>query len=324
MPDAIGRLTARNPRPEARAPVPAKRRAAALLGALGLLAVPGCAGAAPEFRVLQSAEVEGIVQAEVSYPSDSLTVRGFLFAAPGDDRRPAVLFNHGGVSGVNEDMKRRGRELARLGYVVFAPTYRGEGGSEGRVEVAAGEVDDVLAAAEILGRHPRVDPARIAVTGSSHGALVSVLAAARAPDRFRCVVTACGVLDVVSWYRYLVEKGFDVGDSLSVAVYGKGPEDRPEAFRVRQAVRVAPAIKIPILIQQGEKDRIVPVEQARSFEQALREAGHPGPVLRTYPLLGHAFWLWDDPKRHTPGEIGQAGQAWQDFLEFLAQHLKES
>jgi dipeptidyl aminopeptidase/acylaminoacyl peptidase len=276
------------------------------------------------FTAISSSVVDGMEQIEVSYPSDSLTVRGFLFLPPGSGRLPAVLFNHGGVSGVNEDMKRRGRDLARLGYVTFAPTYRGEGGSEGLVEVAAGEVNDVLAAAEILARHPRVDGTRMAVTGSSHGGLVSVLAAARAPGRFRCVVSACGVLDVVNWYRYLVEKGFDVGDSLSVAVYGHGPEDRPEAFRIRRATLVAPQLRGPILIQQGEKDRIVPVEQTRLFDQALRDAGHPGAELKIYPLLGHAFWLWDDPHRHTPEEIAQAEIAWKDFTVFLALHLGES
>ena len=61
--------------------------------------------------------------------------------------------------------------------------------------------------------HAAVDATRMAVTGSSHGALISVLAAARQPDRFRCLVEACGVMDVVTWYHYLVENDFDVSDS---------------------------------------------------------------------------------------------------------------
>jgi len=177
--------------------------------------------------VLQSQETDSLIQSEVSYPSGELTVRGFLFVPPGEGAGPAVVFNHGGVSGVSEDMKRRSRDLARLGYVVLAPTYRGEGGSDGVVEVAAGEVDDVLAGAQILARHPRVDPRRIAIAGSSHGALISVLAVAREPKRFGCVAAACGVMDVVSWYHYLVENDFDVSDSLSVAVYVSGPEYNP-------------------------------------------------------------------------------------------------
>jgi dipeptidyl aminopeptidase/acylaminoacyl peptidase len=271
--------------------------------------------------VLDTAVVDGITQMEVAYPSDTLTVRGFLFLPPGDDVRPAVVFNHGGVSGVSADMKRRGRDLARLGYAVLAPAYRGEGGSEGAIEVAAGEVDDVLNGAALLAAHPRVDRARVAVTGSSHGALIAVLAAAREPDRFRCVVEACGVMEINGWYRYLVENGFDVGDSLSVAVYGRGPEDKPEAFTRRSAVRVAPSVRVPVLIQQGAVDRTVPAEQAVAFESALRAAGHTEVTRREYSLLGHAFWFWDDPEKHTAAEIAQADSAWADFTAFLAAQL---
>ena len=296
------------------------------LGLLALLvATAGCrptpAPAGPAFAVVDSTRIGSVTQLEVAYPSDSLTVRGFLFVPDGEGPGPAVVFNHGGVTGVSEDMKRRGRHLAGLGYVVFAPAYRGEGGSEGVVEVAAGEVDDMLAGTAILAAHPRVDAARIGAAGSSHGALIAVLAAAREPGRFRCLVEACGVMDIHAWYRYLVENGFEVGDSLSVAVYGHGPQDRPEAFTRRSAVRVAAALRTPLLIQHGVLDRIVPVEQAGIFEEALRAEGHREVTRREYPLLGHAFWFWDDPSRHGPEEIAEANAAWADFTGFLAKHL---
>jgi dipeptidyl aminopeptidase/acylaminoacyl peptidase len=277
---------------------------------------------AGEFTPILTRITDGITEIEVSYPSGDLAVRGFLFLPPGTGTHPGVLFNHGGVSGVSGDVRQRGRELARLGFVTVAPAYRGEGGSEGRVEVAAGEVDDVLAAARLLARHPRVDGTRLAVTGSSHGALVSVLAAAREPDLFRCVVEACGVMNVVSWYHYLVANDFDVSDSLSVAVYGRGPEDKPEAFRARQAVRVADRITVPVLIQQGAKDRTVPPEQAREFERALADAGNTRVTRLEYPLLGHAFWFWSDPRYHSGEELAEAERAWSDYVEYLSGLLK--
>jgi dipeptidyl aminopeptidase/acylaminoacyl peptidase len=291
----------------------------------------GCSNAssetnvAPGFTVLSTKKEKGITEMEVSYPSDSLTVRGFLYMPKKGGRRPAVIFNHGGVSGVSPDMKRRSRDLADEGYVVLAPTYRGEGGSEGRIEVAGGEVNDVLAAAELLARNPRVDPSRMAVTGSSHGALVSVLAAARAPDRFRCVVDACGVMDVISWYQFLVEsKGVQaVSDSLSLAIYGNGPADRPDAFRIRQATRVAGDIRAPMLMQYARQDTIVPLGQAQVMSQAMVQAGHPA-ELRIYDQLGHAFWFWNDPKTHTKEQLEEAEKSWEDFTEFLEHHLKKS
>jgi len=276
---------------------------------------------APGFTVLDSSRQDGILELDVAYRSGDLTVRGFLYLPPGEGRHPAVVFNHGGVSGVSPDVRRRSRDLAQVGYVVLAPAYRGEGGSEGRVEVAAGEVDDVLAGAALLADHPRVDPERMAIAGSSHGALISVLAAAREPSRFACVVEACGVMDVVSWYRYLVENDFDVSDSLSVAVYGHGPEDEPEAFARRRAVTVAADLAVPVLLQQGGADRIVPPEQARLMAEVLEEAGRVEVVLLEYPLLGHAFWFWSDPRSHTKEELAQAEEAWSDFTAFLSEQI---
>jgi dipeptidyl aminopeptidase/acylaminoacyl peptidase len=301
---------------------------ALILGALGGV---GCVSAAPKpaapgFTVLSTTKEKGITQMEVTYPSDSLVVRGFLFLPKKSGRRPCVIFNHGGVSGVSADMKRRSRDLADEGYVVFAPAYRGEGESQGRIEVAGGEVNDVLAAADLLSRHPRVAADRMAVTGSSHGALISVLAAARAPDRFRCVVAACGVMDVVTWYQFLVEsKGVQaVSDSLSLAIYGNGPADRPEAFRARQAVGVAGDIRIPMLMQYAKQDTIVPIGQAYLFTSAMTKAGRPAPELKTYEHLGHAFWFWNDPKAHTKEQLEEAEDSWEDFTEFLEHHLKKS
>src|SRR5512140_3426123 len=272
----------------------------------------------------------GVQIQDLDYLSDGLHIKGYLFTpAPlsaggadlGGGRRPGVVFNHGGVSGISKDMIRRSGDLVRAGYVVIIPAYRGEGGSEGKVEVAAGEVDDVLNAAEILRHHSAVDPDRLALIGSSHGALVSVLAAARDP-RFQAVVEACGVMDVDAWYRYLVENGFDVSDSLSRAVYGSGPEDRPEAFHVRNAILVAPKFQPPLLLQQGLKDRTVPPDQPWRMATALTRAGRPNFHVLTYSLLGHAFWFWNDPKSHTPEELEQADRSWTDMLEFLNSHLK--
>jgi uncharacterized protein (DUF1684 family)/dienelactone hydrolase len=280
---------------------------------------PAAAADRPSWWVDRDGETNGIHWQEVVYLSDGLRVRGFLFEPDAPGRRPAIIFNHGGVSGVSRDMMRRSADLAREGYVVFTPTYRGEGGSEGVVEVAKGEVNDILHAARLLRGHPRVDGSRIALVGSSHGALISILAASR-DDGFRAVAAACGVMDVEAWYRYLVDNGFDVSDSLSVAVYGRGPEDKPEAFRIRSAVRVAGKVKAPLLLQQGMKDRIVPPDQVWRMSAALERAGRPRPLVKTYPLLGHAFWFWER-SHHSEAEVIEAEESWADLVVFLESNL---
>jgi uncharacterized protein (DUF1684 family)/dienelactone hydrolase len=291
-----------------------------LPAALSCASIPARGSSKPSFTVDAVHTEYGIEVQDLTYVSEGLRVKGLLFTSPVSGKRPALVFNHGGVSGISGDMVRRSADLARGGYMVLTPAYRGEGGSEGVVEVAAGEVSDVLAAAEILRHHPRVDPDRLGLVGSSHGALVSVLAAVR-DQRFRAVAAACGVMDVVAWYRYLVDNHFDVSDSLSRAVYGYGPEDKPDAFRVRNATLVASRFHPPLLLQQGMVDKTVPPDQPWRMAQALEQAGHKDHQVLTYSLLGHAFWFWNDLKHHSAEEIEQADQSWKDLLVFLNARL---
>jgi dipeptidyl aminopeptidase/acylaminoacyl peptidase len=280
------------------------------------------AGEQGGFELLSQSLEDGIQQAYLAYPSGDLKVTGWLFVNPysEEDIEPCVIFNHGGVDGVTESTRALCRRLAKEGYIVFAPSYRGEDDSEGRVEVARGEVDDVLAALLLLRDHPGIRPGRFALVGTSHGALVSVLAATRPPahELVRGVVAAYGVMDIHRWYPYLVAHGFDVSDSLTVAVYGQGPEDRPEAFAARSAVARAGQVgPMPVLLVQGGKDEVVPPEQAEAMLDALRGAGRTDDRLLLVEEGGHGFLFWDDPALHGPAELEAADRAWREILAFL-------
>jgi dipeptidyl aminopeptidase/acylaminoacyl peptidase len=271
--------------------------------------------------------VDGIRTSFGWYRHRGLRLRGILFEpAPkrfADGRHPAIVFNHGGVSGISRDVIARARELARRGYVVFTPSYRGEDGSDGRIEVAHGEVDDVLGAFEILAARSDVDSTRIGMLGSSHGALITVLAMSREP-RIRAGVAAYGVMNIETWYRWLVANDIDVSDTLSVRIYGSGPDDRPEVFRARNATLVAGRIRAPLLIVQGRKDRTVPAHQAVEFGAALKALKHRDHKVKIYPLLGHNFLFWTTPGFHTPAEMREAAGAWRDVTRFLDRKVKRS
>ncbi len=274
--------------------------------------------------VVDSSESRKNVKVEyVTYKSEGLNVKGVYVEprniAPGE--HPAVIFNHGGVSGVSKGTVKRCSDLAKEGYIVFAPSYRGEDGGEGEIEIAAGEVDDVLNAFYILRKNKKVNPEKIAMLGTSHGALISILAAVREPD-IAAVIEAYGVMDIVNWYYYLVEAGFDVSDPISVKTYGKGPKDKPEAFKKRSAVDRAHLIKQPVLITQGELDKVVPKSQALALKKAFDKAGKKNYILNIYPYGKHGFVFWDQPELHTPEEMKSADSAWQDIIDFLRKNLK--
>jgi dipeptidyl aminopeptidase/acylaminoacyl peptidase len=227
---------------------------------------------------------------------------------------------------VSEGVKERCRFLAQQGFIVFAPSYRGEDDSGGEIEVASGEIDDVLAALAILREHPGIQRDRFVMMGTSHGALISLHVAASPLGRelIKGVVAAYGVMDIYSWYRYLVENDFDVSDPLSQRVYGNGPQDRPEAFAARHALPLAEKLgPAPVMLVQGAKDRIVPAQQAGRMHEALMAAGRRQDKLRVYPLGEHGFLFWDDPELHSQEELAETGRAWEEILQFLHACLEE-
>jgi dipeptidyl aminopeptidase/acylaminoacyl peptidase len=260
----------------------------------------------------------------VTYMSDGLKVKAKLFWPEGKGPFPGVIYNHDGVKGLSTSTLARCQELAQKGYAVIAPTYRGEDGSEGKVEVAQGEVNDVLNALNLFGKLPRVDPKRIAFVGTSHGALVSLLAATKT-DKVKALVFGYGVVDIYRWFDYLKESKQLGEDALTQQVYGKGPEDKPENFRIRHALTVLPNLRIPVLILQGDKDKIVPLEQGQILQTKLTEL-RKSSVLRTYPNSGHGFLIYQEReiKRHGADsvEYKESRAAWNEMMAFLAEKLR--
>lgn len=258
----------------------------------------------------------------IVYISDGLKVRGILIEPAhggAKKRRPAVVFNHGGVDGIPSPLLKRGKELAEAGYVVFAPSYRGEDGSEGEIEVAAGEVDDVLNAVKMLRTMPNVDEKRIAMIGASHGGIITLLAIEK-DHSIAAAVCAYGVTNTFTWYKYLVDNGFDVSDALSMKVYGKGPEDRPDAFRRRAPALDAKQIRTPLMLIYGEKDTTVPPSQGAEMAQAL-DAENLFYELRIIPDVGHGFLFFTDPARRSPTEIKRSSEAWAAVTAFLKRNM---
>jgi dipeptidyl aminopeptidase/acylaminoacyl peptidase len=260
----------------------------------------------------------------VTYMSDGLKVKAKLFWPEGKGPFPGVIYNHDGVKGLSTSTLARCQELAQKGYAVIAPTYRGEDGSEGKVEVAQGEVNDVLNALNLFGKLPRVDAKRVAFVGTSHGALVSLLAATKT-DKVKALVFGYGVVDIYRWFDYLKESKQLGEDALTQQVYGKGPEDKPENFRIRHALTVLPNLRIPVLILQGDKDKIVPLEQGQILQTKLTEL-RKSSVLRTYPNSGHGFLIYQEReiKRHGADsvEYKESRAAWNEMMAFLAEKLR--
>lgn len=267
---------------------------------------------------------QGVEVRAWTYLSDGLRVKGRLYLPDRDGRRPVVVFNHDGISGISREHHLSSLRLARRGYVVFSPSYRGEDGSEGMVEIAKGEVRDVLNALPLLRGLPEADPDRIAMAGASHGALISLLAASR-ESQIAGVVFAYGVADLPRWWNDLKARGKLGRDPITRRTYGDGPQARPESFRIRNAVDQLAGFQAPVLILQGLLDETTPPEQAHLLKKALDRQGVPNRI-HLYPDALHGFLVYAPylTQDVTPQEKAQAESAWGEVFRFLEEVFKES
>lgn len=264
---------------------------------------------------------QGVSITKWTYTSGSLLVKGELYLPAGEQKLPLVLFNHDGINGISREHRLSSVRLAKAGFVVFSPSYRGEDGSQGVIEIAKGEVDDVLHATTLLRKHPRVQEDKVAFVGASHGALISVLAAAR-DQKVKAVVAAYGVMDIYKWYAYLKRAGKLGRDEITVRTYGPGPEKRPHSFAIRNAVSTVSKLACPLLILQGSLDDIVPEEQAHIMTQAMKAAGKEVET-KIYPDALHGFLVYAPYLQDvSAAEKKQTESAWRSMIGFLKDKLK--
>jgi uncharacterized protein len=133
----------------------------------------------------------------VSFASDGLKLSGAVHIpadlSPGE-RRAAIVMMHGFGANKNGGPDAICRQFAQWGYVALRFDFRGCGDSEGtrgRV-IPTEEVADARNAVAYMASRADVDPAAIALCGSSLGGGVAVQAAAAAP-RVAAVIVENGV-----------------------------------------------------------------------------------------------------------------------------------
>jgi len=195
-------------------------------------------------------------------------------AAPG--RYPLLVVNHGGWEGLGGDWEASSgcRSVARNGYVEIESAYRGEDGSEGKVELCLGEVDDVLDMLAIARAQPYVDPSRVAMSGASHGACIALRAVQRGAP-VNVAIDFAGPTDWAALYRFWVEQKPKV-PAENAAIYqklidqtllstGGTPDEKPEEYRKRSPLAFTAdlvASQTAVFILHGGDDAIVMPSQS--------------------------------------------------------------
>lgn len=106
----------------------------------------------------------------VVYRSDGMKLRALLVKGPLEKgkRKPALVYLHGGFA-LSYGQMERVKLFTDAGFVVLAPSWRGENGNPGYFEAFFGEVRDAKAAIRWISKQDYVDPDRIYAFGWSVG-----------------------------------------------------------------------------------------------------------------------------------------------------------
>ncbi|MSO79682.1 MAG: S9 family peptidase [Acidimicrobiia bacterium] len=236
-------------------------------------------------------ESAGLVEPEtVTWESDGAVVHGLLYRPPGVAAPPMLVDIHGGPTGqATVSWSARTHFFVTRGWAVLAPNHRGSTGY-GRAYTQAmaegwGKIDvaDTAAGIRAAATQGWCDPARVAVMGGSSGGLTVLLLCAQHGDLVRAGVSLYGVTDLdalaASTHRF---------ESRYLDRIVGLPGKVGDRYHDRSPVAQASDIRVPVLVLQGDADKVVPPEQARLVVDAIRNAG--GTVdHHVYEGEGHGF-----------------------------------
>lgn len=198
---------------------------------------------------------------EVSIAVDGHEIAG-TFLSP-SSKVPGVLFIHGWGGSQDVDLMRA-KGIAGLGCVCLTFDLRGHAKTQAQKRSVTREqnLQDILAAYDLLARQPGVDPEAIVVVGSSYGAYLSTVLTTLRPVRWLS-------LQVPALYR---DEGWDTP---------KGELSRDDLAAYRQtflkpsenrALRACAAFEGDVLIVESENDHLVPHPTIMSYRAAFRKS----------------------------------------------------
>ena len=212
----------------------------------------------------------------VTWKSGNAAVPGLLWRSAGArGALPIVVHVHGGPTGqALADWNPRVQWLVQQGYGVLQPNHRGSSGYgvayRNALDGRWGERDvaDVAAGIKHAIKEDWAAPGRVAVMGASAGGFTALNVAAQHPDLVAAVIALYPVTDLLDLAA--TTHRFESGD-LSRLV-GRLPGAR-DSYIARSPITHAADVRAPLLLLQGDDDRVVNAERTSAFADARRDAG---------------------------------------------------
>jgi dipeptidyl aminopeptidase/acylaminoacyl peptidase len=182
---------------------------------------------------------------------------------------PALLYCRGGINSVGMPRLEWIHAFCLLGFVVFAPWYRGTLRTDGRDEFGGADKADSIAGFRILYSLSFVDAACITVLGFSRG---SINATQTAVAEASCagLILWGGVSDLAATY----EERVDLRRMLR-RVVGGTPRKVPWQYAERAPIKLVNRLSCRTLVIHSTHDPQVAFHHGEDMYHALLQAGIP-------------------------------------------------
>jgi dipeptidyl aminopeptidase/acylaminoacyl peptidase len=203
---------------------------------------------------------------------------------------PLLVLIHGGPTGQRgASFDGQAQFFTSRGWAVLQVNYRGSTGygrayrDQLKGNWGIYDVQDAVSGAKNLVNEGLVDDNKMVIMGGSAGGFTVLKTLEDYPGIFKAGVNLFGVANQFS----LVEDTHKFEERYSDSLLGSLPE-AAEIYRERSPVYFADKIKDPIIIFQGEDDKVVPKNQSDEIVAALIRNGVPH-EYHLYPGEGHGF-----------------------------------
>ncbi len=215
-------------------------------------------------------EIEGLLTYPVGYTAGS--------------KVPLILNIHGGPAGVFQQSFIGGRgsypiaTFASRGYAILRPNPRGSSGYGAEFRRANfkdwgnGDYEDVMSGVDKVIAMGVADPDRLGVMGWSYGGYMTSTIITKT-KRFKAASAGAPVTNLMSF------NGTADVPSFVPDYFGGEFWDHPEVYAKHSAMFNIKGAATPTLIQHGEADVRVPIEQGYQLYTALKRQGVPTRML---------------------------------------------
>jgi dipeptidyl aminopeptidase/acylaminoacyl peptidase len=217
---------------------------------------------------------------------DQTPIEGMLYLPAGydparDGQLPLLLHVHGRPYAYTP------AALCERGIAVLRCNPRGSGGYGREFRYAnmsdwgGGDFQDLMAGVDTALAGGMIDPDRLGVAGWSYGGYMTSWIITQT-DRFKAASIGAPVTNPMSFV------GTADIPSFVPDYFGGEFWERFDLYQERSPIFHAHRVRTPVIIQHGDADERVPLEQGQQLAMALERAGAPVEMY-IYPRQGHAI-----------------------------------